>query len=68
MSFNTFYTTVFIFILSITDKDVSSKFINENPELYQQIKSKKKGYWTSLKTMGWLIDAIWHSFGNYYYY
>ncbi|ORX47826.1 hypothetical protein BCR36DRAFT_84587 [Piromyces finnis] len=62
MSFNTFYTSVFIYILSCSDKDVSSKTINENPELYKQIINKKKGYWTSIKTLGWLADGVWHSF------
>jgi len=64
MSFNTFYTSVFIFILACTDKDVTIHSIDKIPELYRQINSKIKGYWTNLKIVGWLIDAVWHSVGK----
>ncbi|ORY66868.1 phospholipid-translocating P-type ATPase, partial [Neocallimastix californiae] len=64
MSFNTFYTTVFIYILACSDRDVSTNSINKIPELYRQINNKTKGYFTGLKSLGWLIDAIWHSIGK----
>jgi hypothetical protein len=51
---------VFIFILACTDKDVTIHSIDKIPELYRQINSKIKGYWTNLKIVGWLIDAIYY--------
>ncbi|KAJ3111227.1 hypothetical protein HDU96_005884 [Phlyctochytrium bullatum] len=63
-AFNVIFTSVPPFFLSVFERDLNDRVIEQYPELYRQVKGGL--YWNWTQTVSVLLSSLWHSLAIYY--